>query len=173
MKILVISLPRTGSTSFSKDLAQKNNLKFVFEPFAPLAKQFNKLKNFETDYTKNNIVVKTLVNDEYDVKWFIDLSKEFDQVYLLSRRDLKACVESWSYLSYKRNETPGFDFETEYYWEKTPNYDEAEEQILRWNSKLELIATKLNQKIIYYEDIFGYNNNKLRKGDKKSNTRLI
>ncbi len=173
MRILVISLPRTGSTTFSKDLAKKNNLSFVFEPFAPRASRFNKLKNFETDHTKNNTVVKTLVNDEYDVEWFIELSKDFDEVYLLTRKNLKGCIESWAYLSYKRNEMPDFDFETEYYWEKTPNYEESENQILRWDNKLRLIATKMNLDVLYYEEIFGYNNNKLRKGDKKSNKRLI
>jgi len=173
MRILVISLPRTGSTSFSKDLSIKNNLSFVFEPFAPQAKQFNKLKNFDVDYNKKNVVVKTLVNDEYDINWFINLSKEFDKVYLLSRKDLVKCIESWAYLTHKRSELSDFDFETEYYWEKTPNYDESERQILRWSKKLESIATELKEEILYYEDIFGHNNNKLRKGDKGINRQLI
>ena len=173
MKILVISLPRTGSTSFSKNLAKENNLSFVFEPFAPQAIKFNKIKNFDIDHTKDDVVVKTLINDEYDVEWFITLIKDFDVTYLLTRKDLKGCIESWAYLNYKRLEIEGFDFETEYYWEKTPNYDESENQIRRWSDKLHLIATKLDLEVLYYEDIFGYNNNKLRKGDKKSNKRLI
>jgi hypothetical protein len=173
MRLLVLSLPRTGSTSFSKDLAEKNNLTFVFEPFAPNAPKFNKLKNFGIDHTKNNVVVKTLVNDEYDIEWFINLSKDFDATYLLTRKDLNGCIESWAYLNHKRVEVPGFDFETEYYWEKTPNYEESEVQIHRWDNKLRLIATKLNLEVLYYEEVFGYNNNKLRKGDKKSNKRPI
>ena len=173
MRILVISLPRTGSTSFSKELAEKNKLSFVFEPFASRALKFNKLKNFDTDYTKNDVVVKTIVNDEYDIEWFIKLAKDFDTTYLLTRKDLKGCVESWAYLNHKRNEIDGFDFETEYYWEKTPNYEESENQIHRWDKKLRLIATNLDLDVLYYEEIFGYNNNKLRRGDKKSNKRLI
>jgi len=173
MRILVISLPRTGSTTFSKELAEKNNLSFVFEPFAPRALKFNKLKNFETDHTKNNIVVKTLVNDDYDIEWFIELSNDFDKIYLLTRKDLKGCIESWAYLNHKRNEMADFDFETEYYWEKTPNYEESENQILRWDNKLRLMASKMNLDVLYYEEIFGYNNNKLRRGDKKSNRRII
>ncbi len=172
MRILVISLPRTGSTSFSKKIASDNNLSFVFEPFAPKAKLFNKLKNFDMDYQKDNIIVKTLINDEYDVNWFLNFAKDFDTTYLLSRRDLNKCIESWSYLTYKRNEI-GFDFESEYYWEKTPNYLEAESQILRWNEKLHLISKKMNIDIIYYEDIFDINNNRLRKGDKQFNKPLI
>lgn len=172
MKILVISLPRTGSTSFSKKIALENNLSIVFEPFAPNAKQFNKIKNFETDYTKDNIVVKTIVNDEYDTNWFVNFSKEFDKIYLLSRRNLKECIESWAYLNYKRNEI-GFDFETEYFWEKTPNYEKYENQILRWNEKLKEVSIKLNESIIYYEDIFDSTKNRLRKGDKQFNKKII
>jgi hypothetical protein len=170
MRLLVISLPRTGSTSFSKELAEKNNLSFVFEPFSPNAELLNTFKNFDIDYTKDNVVVKTLVNDEYDINWFIKFSKEFDKIYLLSRRNLKQCIDSWAYLNHNRGK---IDFETEYYWEITPNYQECEQQIVRWEEKLQLIATELNQKVLYYEDIFGYNNNKLRKGDKESNRRLI
>ncbi len=172
MRILVIALPRTGSTSFSKQIAIQNDLSLVFEPFAPKAKQFNKLKNFDTDYTKNNIVVKTLVNDTFDVNWFVNFSKEFNTTYLLSRRNLNDCIESWSYLTYKRAEI-GFDFESEYFWEKTPNYIECESQILRWNNKLKSISENLNISITYYEDIFDVTNNRLRKGDKKFNKKII
>jgi hypothetical protein len=170
MRILVLSLPRTGSTSFSKDLAKENSLSFVFEPFAPNAELLNTLKNFELDHTKDNVVVKTLVNDQYDVDWFIKFSKGFDKIYLLSRRNLKQCIDSWAYLNHNRGK---IDFETEYYWEMTPNYNECQQQIVRWDEKLQTIATKLGLDVLYYEDIFGYNNNKLRKGDKKSDKRLI
>lgn len=173
MRILVLSLPRTGSTSFSKKLAEEHSLSFVFEPFAPMASKFNKLKNFDTDYTKDDIIVKTLINDEFDINWYVNFSSQFNKVYLLSRKDINACVESWAFLNHKRNETPGFDFETEYYWEKTPNYDECYNQIVRWGNKLEVIASRLNQEILYYEDIFGYNNNTLRKGDRKHNNKLL
>jgi hypothetical protein len=170
MKILVISLPRTGSTSFSKKLAKDNNLSFVFEPFAPNAELLNILKNFDTDYKKDDVVVKTLINDEYSIDWLIELSKEFDKTYLLSRKDLKQCVDSWAYLNYNRGE---IDFETEYYWEKTPNYDECEKQIYDWNDKLKLISKQLNIPIRYYEDIFDSTKNRLRKGDKQFDKKLI
>jgi hypothetical protein len=172
MRILIISLPRTGSTSFAKKLAEQYGLSLVFEPFAPNAKLLNIFKNFESDYTKDNVVVKTLVNDMHDVDWLVNFSKEFDEVYLLSRRNLKECIESWAYLNYKRSEI-GFDFETEYYWERTPNYEEYENQILKWNEKLKEVSKELNKSIIYYEDIFDSTKNRLRKGDKKFNKKII
>jgi SNF2 family DNA or RNA helicase len=100
----------------------------------------------------------------------IELSKGFDKIYLLSRKDLKQCVDSWAYLNYNRGE---IDFETEYYWEKTPNYDECEMQIYNWNNKLNLISNELNIPIIYYEDIFDSTKNRLRKGDKAFDKKLI
>ncbi len=172
MRILVLSLPRTGSTSFAKKLANEYNLSIVFEPFAPSAALFNKIKNFKTDYTLDDVVVKTLINDEYDINWFINFSKEFDKVYLLSRYNLKKCSESWAYLNYKRSEI-GFDFETEYYWEKTPNYDYCKSQIDRWDSILKKLSIELNIPIVYYEDIFDETQNRLRKGDKRFNKKII
>lgn len=172
MRLLILSLPRTGSTSFSKKLANDYNLSLVFEPFAPSAKLFNKTKNFEIDYTKDNIVVKTLINDECDIDWFIDFSNKFDDIFLLSRYDLAQCIDSWAYLTYKRKEI-GFDFESEYFWERTPNYIECESQIIRWNYKLEKISKILNKSIIYYEDIFDVTKNRLRKGDKQFNTKIV
>jgi hypothetical protein len=172
VKILVISLPRTGSTSFAKKLAKENKLSFVFEPFAPNAELLNIFKNFDTDYTKDNIILKTLINDAYDIDWFINLTKDFNKVYLLSRKNLKECIESWAYLNYYRNQNK-FDFETEYYWEKTPNYNECFNQIHRWDNKLKLLSNELNEPIIYYEDIFDTNNNRLRKGDKAFIKRIV
>jgi hypothetical protein len=170
MRILVISLPRTGSTSFSKKLAIDNNLSFVFEPFAPNAESLNTLKGFDTDYTKDNIIVKTLVNDEYDIDWFIEFSRGFNKTYLLSRRNLKECIDSWAYLNHNRDV---IDFESEYYWEKTPNYNICFNQIHKWNNKLKKLSDRLNETIIYYEDIFDTNNNRLRKGDKEFNKKII
>ena len=172
MRILVISLPRTGSTSFSKQLAEQNSYPLVFEPFAPMAKLFNKYNNFETDYTKDNVVVKTLINDEYDIDWLIEFINTFDAVHLLSRRNLTECIESWSYLTYKRSETQ-FGFDSDYYWEKTPNYSESASQILRWNTKLNELSDKINVPITYYEDIFDSTKNRLRKGDKQSNKKIV
>jgi len=170
MRILVISLPRTGSTSFSKKLAKDNGLSLVFEPFAPNAELLNAIKNFESDYTKDDVVVKTLINDEYNIDWLIELSKGFDVIYLLSRKNLKECVDSWAYLNHNRG---NIDFETEYYWEKTPNYNVCFNEIHRWNTKLKTLSEKLNQTIIYYEDIFDTNNNRLRKGDRPFDKKII
>lgn len=170
MKILVLSLPRTGSTTFAKNLAKENNISFVFEPFAPNAELLNRIKNFELDYTKDNIVVKTLINNQYDVDWYVEFSKGFNQTYLLSRRNLKQCIDSWAYLNYNRDK---IDFESEYFWEMTPNWDESYHQIYDWNDKLINLSNKINIPIIYYEDIFDINKNRLRKGDTKLNRKIV
>ena len=101
MKILIIALPRTGSTSLGEMMTKKHNIKkYLFEPFNP--------KNTERyNSSENNIVVKTLVfqildeiKEEDRINWLINLTKEFDEIILLSRKDLKSCGESWAYLNY-------------------------------------------------------------------------
>ena len=54
MRILIISLPRTGSTSLLKTISKSKKLKEVFEPF-------DGTNRFTYNDTMDNIVVKTIV----------------------------------------------------------------------------------------------------------------
>jgi hypothetical protein len=174
MKILIIALPRTGSTSLGEMLAKKNNIKkYLFEPFNP--------KNtYRYSSEDNDIVVKTLVfqilddiKEEDRINWLINLTKEFDEVVLLSRKDLKACGESWAYLNYF-NETKKFMHYESYLWKSTPYDQSAYKQILSFNKDLEFISKSINIPITYYEDIFDLDGEgRLRKGNKPTNLSLI
>ena len=57
------------------------------------------------------------------INWLIELSKKFNKIILLSRRNLIACAESWAYLQYNEKQKR-FKADSPYLWEKTPNYDE-------------------------------------------------
>jgi hypothetical protein len=57
MKILIISLPRTGSSFFCDYLANKNNLECIHKPFNEV-NNLEKYKNYNWDLNKN-ICVKT------------------------------------------------------------------------------------------------------------------
>jgi hypothetical protein len=166
MNILIISLPRTGSTELGKDISIKHKLKYECEPF----NGGNRLLNHPD---LNNIVLKTIlfhlpsyVNESNRINWLIELSKNFNEVILLSRRNLIACAESWAYLQYYEKQK-SFKADTPYLWERTPNFDEEFEFIQKCNSELEYISQKLNISITYYEDIYNKNDsNKLRKGNR-------
>ena len=77
MKVLIISLPRTGSTSLMYKIAKEKNLVPLFEPFDG--------SNRVLYYGQDNIVLKTIVCHHPNN---IELSKEFDEVILLSRKNL-------------------------------------------------------------------------------------
>jgi hypothetical protein len=166
MNILIISLPRTGSTELGKDISNKRKLKYECEPF-------NGSNRLLHNKDLQNIVLKTIlfhlpsyVNESNRINWLIKLSKNFNEVILLSRRNLVACAESWAYLMYNEGQK-GFKASCPYLWEKTPNYNNEFNFIKKCNSELEFISQKLNIPITYYEDIYNENDsNRLRKGNR-------
>jgi hypothetical protein len=174
MKILIIALPRTGSTSLGHLLAKKHNIKkYLFEPFNPINTQ-------RYNSNENDIIVKTLVfqildeiKEEDRIDWLINLTKEFDEIILLSRKDLKACGESWAYLNYHHTKKKFMYYEN-YVWKPTPDDDWHHNEIISYNDDLEFISKSIDIPIIYYEDIFDINGpGRLRKGSVSANKSII
>jgi hypothetical protein len=173
MSILIIALPRTGSSELGKRLSINNKFKYEFEPFNPTV-GLPPLTNFK------KIVLKTIIFqlphyiEEDRIDWLIKLTKKFDKTILLSRKNLTECAESWSYLNYKKKQK-GFESNQSYLWEKTPNYEMAFKNIIKWNDELIFISNELNIPITYYEDIYDLNDGgRLRKGNRNEfNKKLI
>lgn len=165
MSILIIALPRTGSTELGKRLSINNKFKYEFEPFNPIV-GLPPLTNFK------NIILKTIIfqlphyiDGENRINWLIELTKKFDETILLSRKNLTECAESWSYLNHKKKQK-GFESNQPYFWERTPNYETALENIIKWNDELKFISNELNIPITYYEDIYNpTDKGRLRKGN--------
>jgi len=158
MKILIIALGRTGSTSLLFKLAEENGLSVIMEP----------LKRNEYREDENDIIIKTLIwqipDGENPENWFKYLISKFDKTILLTRRDLRGLTESLAYYRYHKHN--GFHSNTPYLWEKTPNYDEIESLVIQSNDILNKIGKELNIEITYYEDIFKSSmNERLRLGD--------
>lgn len=164
MKILIISLPRCGSSSLLNRIAEEKKLRPIFEPFS------NRHKKPTKTYD-DKIVIKTMIY-HCPVEWYNEFSKEFDEIILLSRKDLKSCAESYAFLIYM--ERNGYIYNQEYFWKETPNYQTINSFIINWDNKLNQLSKMLNVPIIYYEDIFDINSEKrLRKGNKQLPTKLI
>jgi len=174
MKVLIISLPRTGSTSLMKKFVQSNKLRPVWEPFATI--NSNRL-NLNYD-TSNNIVVKTMIfdvdNNETDpILFYTEFSKKFDEIILLSRRNLKECAESLAYM--EKHVGSGYSFDMQYVWDASGldvsgKYDFLKKQ----NTDLEKLSDILNIPITYYEDIFDTTSTeKYRKNIKVNKSKLI
>lgn len=169
MRILIIALPRTGSTSLLEKLSKQYNLKAVFEPFIGASR-------YAYSDTLKNIVVKTMMyhlppNSDNVIDGYIQLSSKFDEVILLSRRNLNECSESWAYLQ-EHNQPKmkgGFHSQKHYIWNPPADdkIQKALDFVVNLHSELEEIGKALNIPITYYEDIYDVNSDeKYRKNIK-------
>jgi len=169
MKILIISLPRTGSTSLMYKIANDKNLLAICEPFD--------IRQIQYEIFPDNCVVKSIIKqhpkDVTDIiSFYLEFSKSFDEIILLSRKNLKLCWESLAFFTH--HEEKGFKSTMEYYWENTPNINHSKTYVMESEELLLELSNKLEIKIVYYEDLFDENSTKkLRKGDKKDNIKLL
>jgi hypothetical protein len=165
MKILIIALGRTGSTSLLFKLGEEYDLNVIMEPL--------ERNLFRED--EDNIIIKTLIwqipKGENEETWFKTLIPKFNKVILLTRKDLKSLTESLSFYRHRKN--TGFFSNTPYLWEKTPNYYEIENMVNDYNKKLINLGQELGIETTYYEDIFDVNSEeRLRLGDIKKRNLL-
>jgi len=152
MKILIISLPRTGSTSLLYKIGREKNLKPFFEPFDGTGRVFYN--------GEDNCVVKTIICHHPNNFELINL---FDETILLHRRNLKDLVESHSYHTYFSKK--GYNSNKPYVYKKPPQeiINICTSDILNWNEEINYISEVTKIPITYYEDIFDTNSkDKLR-----------
>jgi hypothetical protein len=159
MRILIIALPRTGSTSLMYNLSKKRKLTPLFEPFDGSER---------TKYNgEENVVLKTIICHHPNN---LELSLEFDEVILLSRKNLLECAESHSYQTYfskKKN----YNSNSPYFYEEVPSevFELCYNDILKWNEDINQLSVKLNIPVTYYEDLYNPEDiGRLRKGNRKS-----
>ena len=162
MKILIISLPRTGSSSLLEKICEEKNLKYVYEPFDMTGRwSYNK--------NEDNVAVKSLIFDKTEnykdnIEFYVELSKEFDEIILLTRKDLKACAESWAYYRHIKD-TIGKSTMGKYFWKSTNNFESIYQMIIEWDTQLKKLGELLNIKLTYYEDIFDVNSEERYRSD--------
>jgi hypothetical protein len=160
MKILILALARSGSTSLLKRISEEQKLNSIGEPFNNINGNLEKYKDYDWKNT-NDICVKTHINHK-DVTFYLEFIKFFDEVILLSRKDLNACAESLSYANYFQN------FTEKYEWINTPNLNQNIKLVKEFDEELKKLSKLTNIKISYYEDLFNTESEeKLRKNDFK------
>lgn len=164
MRVLIISLPRTGSNYLMNQYSKKYNLNSYGEPFNYYNKRIN-----EDWKTKDNVVVKTMLFQvpkkvTSDKEYWIEMSKSFNEVILLSRRDLFDCAKSHSFMVDMRGK---YDSGSPYIWKETPSLFKSFEFLKVEHQKLEEVSKLLKIPITYYEDIFDINSEqRYRKNNK-------
>jgi hypothetical protein len=146
MSILIISLPRTGSTSLLYKLAKENGLTPLFEPFDNSGRvQYNGEKN---------VIVKTIICHHPNN---LELISNFDEIILLNRRNLKELIESHSYQTYFLK--TGYNSNNPYVYKEPPQeiINLCTTDILNWNEEINYLSEITKIPITYYEDIFDSN----------------
>ena len=157
MSILIIALPRTGSTSLLYKIAKEKQMKPLFEPFDNSGRvQY---------YKESNNVVKTIICHHPNNS---KLSKDFDEVILLSRKNLIECAESHAYQTYF-SKTKNYNSNNSYLYEDIPSdiFKLCYNDIIKWNNDLQKLSFELNIPITFYEDLYNpTDKNRLRKGNR-------
>jgi len=179
MKILILALPRTGSTSLLRKIKKQKYIGF-FEPYGlPAKKKYNYPYPLKELSENKNIVVKQMICDIPNVKDFpieffphphvnptlyvlqqYDFTKYFDKVILLDRKDTIEHLESYIHVLYKLDKKESVHSK----WQKNDVPKEWTENIIKENkhnqfyimkSEILLLSKKLNIDITWYEDLFG------------------
>ena len=172
MKILIVCLPRTGSTTLTRNYRLEYNIDALEEPFS----EPNFGKYSIEDINKDNLIVKTIIsqvpeNEKNAVNFWYNQSLNFDKVILLSRKDLKSCIESTSYLYYYS--TKGFQYNESYEWHLTPNHETITDYIYKCESDLNELSKLIGVNVIYYEDVYNLNSKDRLRLKKYKRTKLL
>lgn len=143
MKVLIISLPRTGSTSLLKKIAEEKKLNSFFEPFDGTGRVIYN--------NEDNSVVKSIISHH---KNNLELIGGFDTVILLNRRNIKELIESHSYQTYFLK--TGYNSNNPYVYKEPPQeiINLCTSDILNWNEEINHLSDIARIPITYYEDIF-------------------
>ena len=177
MRILIVSLPRTGSQSLLEQYGKDYNLKTYGEPFHSWLnniKHYNIRNNLARQrynlVRQDNSCVKCIINQTLfnmdPVEFYTEFSSIYDKVILLSRKNLVECAESFSYLLW--NLPKGLESNQPYVYEKTPNYESTYKTICKLDKWLKQLSDKIKIPISYYEDLYDINSpERLRHLNKK------
>lgn len=157
MRVLLICVPRTGSSSFLKALSKTLDINHISVPDS-----FNLKRNkalIDSILNKKNIIFRTspIHNVGYSL---IEFCSFFDKVILLSRLDDKEHYKSIINLYYKENILK-FGTKDLYDFNDIPSSvleqiqkDVNYEEIVIQKQQIEQLGLNLDQKVLYYEDIF-------------------
>lgn len=163
MKILLISLPRTGSTSITSYFNESNkNFKTFSEPFNINGKlgyyTYKNVIKYSNIFVKHMLVQKPPgLKDLTTKEQFKRFYKDFDKIVFLDRKNLTEQVESLSTALVTKV------WHTKYVYSEQQHSEYIKEQtktLKYWKKKMISLSNEYDCKIFYYEDIF-YNKEKM------------
>ena len=156
MKIALISLPRTGSTSISRYYKYTNKDVIVIdEPFNLVVNNPTILYN---DLIKNqNLFIKTMYGDNplefknMSAKEFVlKLIDDFDLVLFLTRKNIKEHTESYVQALQTSKWASNYVYDSKF----DKLYNEVEVKLNKLNLEMIETCNELNKKLYFYEDLY-------------------
>lgn len=157
MKILIVCVPRTGSTSFTKSLSKTLNIPVISIPDSYEYPTNKKL--IEQVLSRSNVIFRMspFHNTGYRL---LDFLEKFDNIILLSRNDIENHFISMVNLYYMELTKLGREHATYSESDIPPNMFKEFEGSVDWNrvkadrKELELLSKQLNIPLLYYEDLY-------------------
>ena len=149
--ILIIAVPRSGSTNLLNSISSAYNFEPIFEP-KPWHLHKSKWE------IKHNQVVKVISHPHKQFpNFYKEIINSYDETILLSRYDAKQQIESLAVL---KHNTPGSRNPTRKWSEEEikeispENMKYVEDIIINDRKTIEEISKEFNLPINYYEDVY-------------------
>lgn len=144
MNLLIVSVVRSGSSRLLESISSFYKQEGIFEPTTP---------QYKKDFNPKKDIVKIAIQTK-SVDTHIELINQFDNVILLDRKDIIAQAESylnlWKVLGGNYNSKyVSVEFSQE-------DIDKTIDKFKKWKSDLKEISEKINQPIIYLEDLLQF-----------------
>lgn len=161
MKIILLALPRTGSSSIVKYVKQAHKeIETYGEPFNIVLYKnpipYNELISHENVFIKTMFADNPLEFKELTPKDFIrKLHKDFDKVVCLFRRNKKEHVESYA----QAESTNQWVNQYRYCNRSSDLFNTIKSRIETKESEMIEVANELNLQKYYYEDLYLSGNN--------------
>lgn len=152
MSILILALPRTGSSILMEALGKALGMYIVNEPFNPVAKKDFSV-SFDSITPESNILVKSTIDatpgDSDPIEWYGNFSKKFKHHIFLDRYDTyDQCI---SFTNAKKTNRWHDNYKAEINEE---DINKCQIWISKYKSMLEILSNQLNIPITYYENYF-------------------
>jgi hypothetical protein len=161
MKILLLYVPRSGSTSILRYFKSVNpNYNVVNQPWSELVAELTKsnMINYKDLIKDDNIFIKSDIGSF--IKENINLESvksDFDKIIILDRKDKEKQMESLIHA--KQNNS--FLESNKYWFDCNSNYTiedneiiKSEKGITELKNQIPILTKILNAKLYYYEDLF-------------------
>jgi hypothetical protein len=138
--ILIVGIPRSGTTSLLKSISTYYKLKQIFEP------TYEELTNVDV----GGSVVKICAGYWFKRDQILEQINRFDKVVLLTRRDLKSAAESLYVLKNHNNRI----INKQWSIRNIPNIDKEYSQQKESHEIIKELSEITSIEINYYEDLY-------------------